>query len=170
MSWAAKTVLRAPVSATAPPTRGHGQRPFVQDFSRRSYHTRLAMAEKLDMELDELVERGRGGKAPRGGGRGVRRGGREAKGPAEAPEAPYRNTGGRRHLEGASLKDIALAPERDRCVPRKSQQVCEPMATDSRDWFGLQGREGVLDDRGQDHSGESFFRLSAACLASPQLN
>lgn len=79
-------------------------------------------AAKLDMELDDIVG-GSGGRV-RGGGGPVRRGGRPPKGGGVAKDgrdSPYRNTGGRTHLKGVSVQDIASAPESDRWVHEKSQ-------------------------------------------------
>ena len=74
---------------------------------------------KLDMALDDVAaasgggRRGvvRGGRPPKGGG-----GGREAA-PREDGFNPYRNTAGRTHLAGASLQEIAAAPDEERCAP-----------------------------------------------------
>lgn len=105
-------------------------------------------AQKLDMELDDLVtDRGNGGKAPRGGRRG--RGGEAREGGAR--DEPYRNTGGRRHLKGATLQDIAAAPESERCAYRKVTTIaCWRHALHSTLRTGRapaeQGREGVGQD------------------------
>lgn len=87
-------------------------------LARTTQETMGDTATKLDMELDDLVDRGRGGKV-RGGRRG-----RGERGQDGARDEPYRNTAGHRHLKGVTLQDIASAPERDRWGPRKSQQPC----------------------------------------------
>ena len=68
--------------------------------------------DKLDQPLDELVAKsgGRTGKAERAGG-GRRR------------DTPYENTAGRRHLQGASLDDIAAAPPTERCAARAAGRL-----------------------------------------------
>ena len=62
-------------------------------------------AEKLDAPLDDLVA------SPRGG---VRRGGR---GPPKGDGVGFRNTAGKSHMKGATLQEIAAAPEDERCDP-----------------------------------------------------
>jgi hypothetical protein len=87
-------------------------------------------AEKLSMSLDDIG----------GGGRGGRRGGRppprrdNSRGGASRGRVtdddftPYRNTGGRTHLAGASLQEIAAASDGERCVRvasrRGARTVC----------------------------------------------
>ncbi len=69
--------------------------------------------EKLNMALDDIGGgRRRGARGPQR----VVRGGRPPRGAADDDDfVPYRNTGGTRHLAGASLQQIAAASDAERC-------------------------------------------------------
>ncbi len=76
-------------------------------------------SEKLNSSLDDIAAgRGAGGRAPRVRGGRPPRGGTRGGAPADADDGfvPYRHTGGRTHLAGASLKEIAAASDAERCA------------------------------------------------------
>jgi len=100
--------------------------------SQRLPSRSIDTSSKLDMALDDVAALAQPGGSRGGGRRGgggaavVRGGGRPPRGQGaagaaaadgeEGPFNPYRNTGGRTHLAGASLQEIAAACDAERCA------------------------------------------------------